>query len=238
MENKKEMELLLAHSCCTLSNNNNLLCHICPWHNKAECKDTRFADEVIMDAVAKMRGNKTMKRMELDKIHIPQAFAETTPNTDKVEKYREYYRRNGVQAKPIVTNRKNMLIDGYIQYLILKENNEETGVVIQKSKLFSKKLHKEYYTEPTYRNTRTTYIYGVHTKGNSSKERVWRVSASWENWADDIKTGDLILCETSNGNRQVRVTKIETLDKCPVDIPVKKVCRRNYISEGKLCYKE
>ena len=53
-------------------------------------------------------------------------------------------------------------------------------------------------------------------------------------WADNIKVGDLILCDTKNGHRQVKVTRIETLDECPVKFQVKKVVRHNYISNGVL----
>ena len=125
------------------------------------------------------------------------------------------------------------MIDGYIQYLILKENGEEDAVVIQRKYIPKNKKEREY-VEPAYRTERTTYIYGIHPNSLSKKERIWRVAESWENWADNIQIGDLILCDTKNGYKQVKVTRIETLDECPVKFQVKKVVRRNYIRDGEL----
>ena len=95
------------------------------------------------------------------------------------------------------------------------------------------KIKKEY-EEPAYRTEKTTYIYGIHPNSLSKKERIWRVAKSWGNWVDNIKVGDLILCDTKNGYKQVKVTKIETLDECPVKFQVKKVVRHNYIRDGVL----
>ena len=132
MERKQAKEILLAHACCAYTNRDNLLCHVCPWFGKPECQGTAFTEEMIMEAVAIMSGCDTMGRRKLDEIYIAEEFTNTTPNSKKVEEYRNYYNRNGVQAKPIIVNRKGILIDGYIQYLILKENGEEDAVVIQK----------------------------------------------------------------------------------------------------------
>lgn len=233
MERRQAKEILIAHACCTYANRDNLLCHVCPWFEKAECKGTAFTEEMIMEAVAIMNGCDTMGRRKLDEIYISEEFANTTPNHKKVEEYRNYYNRNGVQAKPIIVNRKGILIDGYIQYLVLKENGEEDAVVIQRKYIPKNKKEREY-VEPAYRTEKTTYIYGVHPNSDSKKERVWRVAKSWGNWADNIKVGDLILCDTKNGYRQVKVTRIESLDECPVKFNVKKVVRHNYISGGVL----
>lgn len=231
MERKQAKEILLAHACCAYTNRDNLLCHVCPWNKKAECQGTAFTEEIIMEAVSIMNGCDTMGRKKLSEIYISEEFANTTPNSKKVEGYRNYYNRNGVQAKPIIVNRKGVLIDGYIQYLILKENNEESAIVIQK-KYISKK--KREYGEPAYRTTKTTYVYGVHPNSENKNERVWRVAESWGNWADNIQIGDLILCDTKNGYKQVKVTRIEILDECPVKFQVKKVVRHNYIRDGVL----
>ena len=233
MERKQAKEILLAHACCAYTNRDNLLCHVCPWYEKAECQGIAFTEEMIMEAVAIMSGCDTMGRRKLNEIYISEEFANTTPNSKKVEEYRNYYNRNGVQAKPIIVNRKGVLIDGYIQYLILKENGEEYAVVIQRKYIPKNKKEREY-VEPSYRTERTTYIYGIHPNSVSKKERVWRVAKSWGNWADNIKAGDLILCDTKNGHRQVKVTRIETLDECPVKFQVKKVARHNYIRDGVL----
>ena len=65
---------------------------------------------------------------------------------------------------------------------------------------------------------------------------MWRVPNSWSNWAENIQIGDTIICSTKNGYAPVIVNKVETCNKCPIDIPVKKVCskkiRRNGIVVG------
>ena len=86
--------------------------------------------------------------------------------------------------------------------------------------------------KPSYKNTSTTYIYGVHPNSNCSKEFVWRVPASWGNWADNLQIGDIVLCQTKFGFAPVIVTKIEVLDKCQVDFRIKKVAKREIRRNG------
>ena len=52
------------------------------------------------------------------------------------------------------------------------------------------------------------------------------------NWTDNIQIGDTIICSTKNGCTPVVVNKVEILDKCPIDIPVKKVCGKKIIRNG------
>ena len=75
-----------------------------------------------------------MKKIKLSEIKITRNFAETTPNPEKVQKCREYYTEHQEQMKPITVDHKNILRDGYIQYLILKENNVEEATIIRKKK--------------------------------------------------------------------------------------------------------
>ena len=73
-----------------------------------------------------------MESIRLEEIKIKNYFLNTIPNENKLEKYRTYYKENGMQAKPIKLNRNGFLIDGYIQYIILKENKSEYAAVIYK----------------------------------------------------------------------------------------------------------
>ena len=78
-----------------------------------------------------------------------------------------------------------------------------------------------------YRECNTTYIYGVHPNSNSTKERVWRVPNSWWNgWAENLNIGDMLLVKTKYGLAPIKITKIERLNECPVDTPVKTVVRK------------
>ena len=111
------------------------------------------------------------------------------------------------------------------------ENKEEYAEVI-----FKKKHNRQYEklpkVKPTYKNTPTTYIFGVHLNSNCTKEFCWRVPASWDNWAENIEIGDTVLCQTKFGFSPVIVNRVETLDKPPVEMRVKKVARREIRRNG------
>ena len=169
-----------------------------------------------------------MRRMKLSDIKINQAFANTTPNEDKVCECRYNWRMYGRQDRYIVVDHNNTLIDGYIQYLILMEHKEEYAEVKIshcRKKRWERKNIKDW-AVPRYKHNPTTYIYGYHPNSKDTKTYMWRVPNSWTNWADNIQIGDTIICSTKNGCAPVVVNKIEILDKCPIDIPVKKVCSK------------
>ena len=64
-------------------------------------------------------------RIKLSDIIINKSFTETIPKEEKMIECREIWRYEGKQDRPIVLNKKNMLIDGYVMYLILMEHKEE-----------------------------------------------------------------------------------------------------------------
>ena len=76
---------------------------------------------------------------------------------------------------------------------------------------------------PNYIEKDTTYIYGIHPNDKTNKERVWRVPNNWNGWENDLLPGDKIIVTTKFGSAPIIITRIECLDKCPVDIPVKRV---------------
>ena len=167
------------------------------------------------------------EKMELGHIHVSKSFKRTKPNPNKVEKYKKYYLENGVQAKPIVLDKGNKLVDGYIQYLILKDFGE-----IEADVVYLDKEEKKVELNPSYLNTTTTYIYGIHPKSRSKKERVWRVPTNWGDWANNLCVDDLIMCNTKFGDMQVKVTRIETLDERPIDMVIKKVAKKRFLRNG------
>lgn len=169
-----------------------------------------------------------MKTMKLSEIKISNAFAATTPNIEKVNTCRNYWEENHKQDRDIVVNKNNVLIDGYIQYLVLKENGiEEAFVKKLERKRTNKHVRKNIeYVEPVYKNSTTTYIYGIHPNARLRKEYVWRVPNSWKGWENDLLPGDRILVHTEFGIRPVTITRIEWSNKCPVDMKVKKVCMK------------
>lgn len=171
-------------------------------------------------------------KIKLSDIKISDAFANTTPKENKMNECREYWDKFSKQDRYIVISPKNnVLIDGYIQYLVLKENNvEEAEVKISTRSKKSWKRKKSNVNSTNYKNSKTMYVYGIHLNrfGLDGKEFVWRVpkSKSWTWFSNNVDAGDVILCHTKFGIKPVIVTMIEELDKSPVDFPVKKIASK------------
>ena len=159
-----------------------------------------------------------MRVMKLSDIKISDEFASTNPSKFKMDRYRDMWDKFNRQPKYIVVNDNNVLIDGYIQYLLLKEKGFEDGECLVR--------HSKNGNKTTYRNTITTYVYGVHPNSNCDKEFIWRVPKSMTWFAENVQVGDSILCQTKFGIAPVIVTRVEVLDKCPVDFRVKKVASK------------
>lgn len=168
-----------------------------------------------------------MRRIKLSDIKISEAFANTIPSEEKMSECRNNWNQWHRQDRFVVVNPDNVLIDGYIQYLVLKENNiEEAEVKIstrRKKRWYRKNTND--WNIPHYRNEPTTYVYGIHPNSNCTKEFIWRVPKSWTWFANNVQVGDSILCQTKFGYAPVIVTKVETLDKCPIDFRVKRVAK-------------
>lgn len=229
MDKQRARDILKVHACCSFTNKENNLCMMCPWNNTDDCIDTVMDEELIIKAINTLKGVEPMKKIKLSEIKITSAFENTTPNPEKVQRCREYYAENQKQSKPILLDYNNVLRDGYIQYLILKENGVEEATIMRKKKY---KRLKEYKPTPSYKNSATTYIFGVHPNSNCTKEFCWRVPASWGTWAEKIEIGDTVLCQTKFGFSPVVVSRVETLDKPPVDMRVKKVVKRKINRNG------
>ena len=165
-----------------------------------------------------------MKKIKLDYIIIPKVFLESKPSEMKIEKCRNKWKKYNKQPKLLIIDEDNVLVDGYIQYLVLKELGHEEGNYIIK--------HESKKEKSSYRNIPTTYIYGKHPNSKHTKIYMWRVPKNWTNWADNIQIGDTIICSTKFGYAPVIVNKIEILDECPIDIPVKKVCNKKIRRNG------
>ena len=171
-----------------------------------------------------------MRRMKLSEIKISDAFANSIPSEEKLNECRNNWKQWNRQDRYIVINPDSVLIDGYIMYLVLKENGiEEAEVKISTRR--KKRWHRKNVEGRNihhYKNETTTYVYGVHPNSNCTKEFVWRVPKSWSEleWEDGLNIGDKILVDTKFGIKPVVVTKIEISDKCPVDFRVKKVASK------------
>ena len=171
-----------------------------------------------------------MRRMKLSDIKINEAFTNSIPSEEKMNECRNNWNLWNRQDRYIVVNPDNVLIDGYIMYIVLKENGIEEAEVktsTKRKKRWYRKNVKDW-NIPHYRNETTTYVYGVHPYSENKKEFVWRVPKSWSElgWEDGLNISDEILVDTKFGIKPVVVTKIEISDKCPVNIPVKRVVKR------------
>lgn len=223
MDKQKARDILKAHACCSFTNIENKLCMFCPWNDTEDCESTVINEEVIIKAMNTLKGIESMKKIKLSEIKITSAFENTTPNPEKVQRCKEYYAENKKQSKLILLDYNNVLRDGYIQYLILKENGVEEATIIRRKKY---KRLREYSPTVSYKDVPTTYIFGVHPNSKNNRQYTWRVPTSWGTWADNIGVGDTVLCQTKFGFSPVIVNRVETLDKPPVEMIVKKVARR------------
>ena len=164
--------------------------------------------------------------IKMSDIKVPKSFAITIPKAEKMSVCRDFWNNNHKQIKDIVVNKDNILVDGYVQYLILKENNVENADVVKLGckKMFMSREYKRKrkYVKLSYKRETTTYIFGMHPKSNM-KEYVWRVPTSWKGWENDLLPGDRIWVHTEYGIKPIIITRIEWLDKCPVNMKVKKV---------------
>lgn len=59
--------------------------------------------------------------IKTDSIIIPECFAKTTPSLGKIKAKTKYYDEHGKFKNAVKLNRDNILVDGYINYLIAKE---------------------------------------------------------------------------------------------------------------------
>ena len=170
------------------------------------------------------------RKIKVSDIKIKQSFLETTPHEEKLSECRNNYLTYNRQDRVIVINHVGYLIDGYVMYLILKE----LGIDEAQIKISDRRKKRWYRKDisswnKNYRNHNTTYIYGVHpnTKQNPPKEYTWRVADSKREYVyENVLPGDTVLCQTKYGLKPVIVTRIETLNKCPIDMRIRKFYRK------------
>lgn len=154
-----------------------------------------------------------MKNMRLDDIKIRDSFVNSKPNEEKMQMKTVEYNNSG-KLKPIIVDENNVLIDGYISYLILKQFEIENTRVIVKEKYNLKK----FINKPTY------YVYGIHK--TSGKEYSWFIpSGCVDSFIRKALPGDKVLVNTRNGNKKVTITRIVLLDNPPVKHRIRKVIK-------------
>ena len=176
-----------------------------------------------------------MRKMKLSDIRITSAFAETTPTEEKMQQCRENWNKWKRQDRYlVVTPGNNVLIDGYIMYLVLKENGVEEAEVKISTRRKKRWVRKniEDWKEPKYRTEPTMYVFGKHVNSWGDKEYMWRIPKSRTWMQENVQVGDIVLCVAKRGVSPVQVTRIEVLDECPVDMVVKKVVGKEIRRNG------
>lgn len=151
--------------------------------------------------------------MRLDDIKIRDSFINSKPNEEKMQMKTVEYNNSG-KLKPIIVDENNVLIDGYISYLILKQFEiENTRVIV-----------KEKYNLKTFMNKPIYYVYGIHKNGG--KEYVWFIPNGHVNsFIGNVLPGDKVLVNTKNGNKKITITRIVLLDNPPAKQRIRKVVR-------------
>ena len=182
-------------------------------------------------------------KMNLSEIKIPEEFEKSTPSLAKYAACDKHYKKTGNQDRYIVVNNNNYLVDGYIMYLVLINNNVNEADVkrvnLRKNKYTDKMRNRYGKLVPpekvlTYKEKPTVYVYGKHPNGITNKEYVWRLPKSKENMYGVLLPGDMIYCCTKNGIAPVVVTRIEKRDSWDTDLKVKIVCSRIIMRNGEL----
>lgn len=176
-------------------------------------------------------GGKDMNKMHLlpiQDIKVSDKFLKSVPNEGKINRYRDayllanesknsFYHCSG-QVKPIVIDSHNVIVDGYIQYLIMKEMNEN-------------------YCYCIYREVCKPYmlIQGIHNIV-SEKEYTWKVprSKKWNEFLHNVSYGDQILCNTIRGVVPVIVTNISVAMASKSDLSNIKNVASTKITKGKI----
>lgn len=106
-------------------------------------------------------------KMNLSEIMIPESFKSSTPNTLKYAKCENYYNETGNQDRYIVVDEKNVLVDGYIMYLVLKSHDVEycdaKRLTLRKHKYTNRQREKYGRIIPpekvlTYKEKSTVYV--------------------------------------------------------------------------------
>lgn len=181
--------------------------------------------------------------MRLSEIKISADFESSIPNTYKYNKCENYYNKTGNQDRYIVVDEKNVLVYGYIMYLVLKNHDVEYGNVKRltlRKHTYTDKQRKKYgrLISPkhvvTYKEKPTAYVYGKHPNSKDNKEYVWRLPQAWGYMSLMLQKGDVIYCGTRFGVAPVVVTKVELKSNFDTSLCIKKVCSQKIYRNGEL----
>lgn len=149
------------------------------------------------------------KNIKTSDIIIKDAFKTTKPSIHKINKCKNYFDKNQKIDEKILLDSNNRLLDGYIRYLILVDNNVEYTTV--------NVLNENYY------ETETFYIFGRHPC--SSKEYVWRLPPKELANKGKYCIGKKVLVKTKRGTKVIEITRTLLALTPPVKSYIRKVIK-------------
>lgn len=148
------------------------------------------------------------KKIRFEDIAIPHRFDESVPSEKKYNQKYTKYKKNGY-LRDIEVNEDNTLTDGYISYLILRNENFSGSIFVLKP--------EDEDNPPTYKNQPTLYIFGVHKP--NGKEYVWRATSDLIDWLS-FNPGDRVWI---NKHHYIYITRTEVLSSPPVNMRIKRI---------------
>lgn len=151
-----------------------------------------------------------IKCIKVSDIIITDDFKKTIPSPEKVDKRRAFFRKKEKFNKRILVDGDNRLIDGYIRYLILVENNIGYATVDV--------------IDSNYHTAETLYVYGTHSC--NPKEYVWRLPAKEFANKDEYVAGEKILVRTKYGAKVAKITRTLLSATPPETFRIKRVIKR------------
>lgn len=144
-------------------------------------------------------------KIDFKDIIISPAFESSIPKSSKMERCRNAYDK-GILDREIVLNGQNVLIDGYVLYLVMKEQGVNGKVEVRR-------INNKFYRIPT------TYVYGKHL--GQDKEYVWYINMSYQKVKDMV--GQLADVETRKGIQTITITKVKRSLMPPVNGVIRRV---------------
>ena len=172
-----------------------------------------------------------MKRINLNEIIVPEEFLSSKPNEDKLKECREVWNKYKIQDRYLVINKDKKLIDGYVQYLVLKENNITKNIEVRVSNISKKSFARK---DLSYLHDNGYFVFGYHPNDVSKKEFCWKIPESRVGWSRNLKEGDKIFCETKFSDKcPVIVTRVLDNIGDEISFPTRKVSNKKIIRNGK-----
>jgi hypothetical protein len=136
--------------------------------------------------------------MKLKDIVIADDFKTTQPAKWKMAQCRKHYETTHQLDRDIILNEDNVLIDGYVAYLVAQENGIEDVDVV--------------YGLIDHNANNIAYIYAQHR--TNGKKYIWRVTNRTVN-IKGLKAGAVAIVDTKYGPRKVIVSKVKWRRKRP-----------------------